>query len=120
VDCPTLARLAPRPAAWVVCRLTQQGLVAALAPWEDAPPEFDRCSSVIKEGRAMATLTADLEKRLKRLPQDLHGEFPDVPADTIERTVDAGARELLAQARFHDFVPVLVHKAVRAQLLARS
>lgn len=50
----------------------------------------------------MATLTADLEKRLKRLPQDLHGEFPDVPADTIERTVDAGARELLAQARFHD------------------
>jgi hypothetical protein len=68
----------------------------------------------------MPTLTADLEKRLKRLPQDLQGEFPDVPPDTIERTVEAGARELLAQARFHDFVPVLVHKAVRQQLLARS
>jgi hypothetical protein len=27
---------------------------------------------------------------------------------------------LIAQARFHDFVPVLVHKAVREQLLARS
>jgi hypothetical protein len=100
--------------------MTQPGLVPSIAPWEDAPPEFDRCSSVIREGRAMATLTADLERRLKRLPQDLQGEFPDVPADTIERTVDAGARELLAQARFHDFVPVLVHKAVREQLLARS
>ena len=68
----------------------------------------------------MATLTADLEKRLKRLPQDLQGEFPDVPADTIERSVDVGARELIAQARFHDFVPVLVHKAVREQLRAAS
>jgi hypothetical protein len=68
----------------------------------------------------MATLTADLEKRLKRLPQDLQGEFPDVPADTIERTVDAGARDLIARARFHDFVPLLVHKAAREQLLARS
>jgi hypothetical protein len=104
----------------VVCRLTQPGLAPSSPPWEDSAPEFNRCSSVIKEGRAMATLTADLEKRLKRLPQDLQGEFPHVPPDTIERTVDAGARELLAQARFHDFVPVLVHKAVRAQLLARS
>ena len=66
----------------------------------------------------MATLTADLEKRLKRLPQDLQSEFPDVPADTIERTVDAGARELIARARFNDFVPLLVHKAVREQLRA--
>lgn len=68
----------------------------------------------------MATLTADLEKRLKRLPQDLQGEFPDVPADMIERTVDAGARELMARARFNDFVPVLVHKLAREQLLALS
>ena len=68
----------------------------------------------------MATLTADLEKRLKRLPQDLQGEFPDVPVETIERTVDADARELVARARFNDFVPLLVHKAVREQLLART
>ena len=66
----------------------------------------------------MTTLTADLEKRLKRLPQDLQHEFPDVPVDTIERNVDAGARALMAGARFADFVPLLVHKAVREQLLS--
>jgi len=68
----------------------------------------------------MATLTADLEQRLKRLPEDLHREFPDVPADTIARSVDAGVRELVARARFNDFVPLLVHKLVREQLLASS
>jgi hypothetical protein len=85
-----------------------------------AAPPGRRSDPVIKEGRAMATLTADLEKRLKRLPEDLHEEFPEIPVDTIERTVDAGARELVARARFNDFVPVLVHKVVREQLLARS
>ena len=68
----------------------------------------------------MATLTADLEQRLKRLPEDLQSEFPDVPADTIARNVDAGVRELVARARFNDFVPLLVHKLVREQLLASS
>jgi hypothetical protein len=68
----------------------------------------------------MTTLTADLAKRLKRLPQDLQHEFPDVPADTIERNVDVGARALMAGARFTDFVPVLVHKAVREQLLSEA
>ena len=63
----------------VVCRLTQPGLVPSLGPWEDAQPEFDRCNSVIKEGRAMATLTADLERRLKRLPQDLQASFRMFP-----------------------------------------
>ena len=75
----------------------------------------------VREAKAFAQRNGGwIAARLKRLPQDLQGEFPHVSPDTIERTVDAGARELLAQARFHDFVPVLVHKAVRAQLLARS
>jgi hypothetical protein len=36
--------------------------------------------------------------------------------DAIERDVDEEARHLVQGARFDDFVPVLVHKAVRARL----
>jgi len=64
----------------------------------------------------MATLTADMTRRLKRIPSDLQVEFPDVPLDEIERTVDAGRREPTETARFTDFVPLLVHRAVRERL----
>jgi hypothetical protein len=46
----------------------------------------------------VTALTSDLEKRLERLPQDLQHEFPDVPVDTIQRSVGAGARALIATA----------------------
>jgi hypothetical protein len=38
---------------------------------------------------AVATLTVDLEKRLKRLPRDVQDEFPAIPLAAIERSVDA-------------------------------
>lgn len=68
----------------------------------------------------MATLPADVARRLERLPEDLQSEFPDVPLETIKHDVDSGARSLMAGARFSDFVPVLVHRAVREQLRVRA
>lgn len=64
----------------------------------------------------VAALTEDLKRRLERLPVDLQAEFPKIPIDTIERDVNVGVRELCAQARFTDFVPVLVHRSVREHL----
>jgi hypothetical protein len=68
----------------------------------------------------MAALTDDLVRRLERLPADLKAEFPQVPLDTIERDVEAGVHELVERARFHDFVPVLVHRTVRGRLRATA
>jgi Protein of unknown function (DUF3562) len=68
----------------------------------------------------LAALTDDLKRRLDKLPQDLQAEFPHVPLDTIERDVSAGVRELVERTRFHDFVPVLVHRSVRERLRATA
>lgn len=68
----------------------------------------------------MSVLTADTERRVQRIPADLKAEFPDVPSDVLEHDVDEGARELIENARFTDFVPVLIHRSVREQLLARN
>jgi hypothetical protein len=68
----------------------------------------------------MAALTDDLMRRLDQLPADLKAEFPHVPLDTIERDVKAGIHELVERARFHDFVPVLVHRTVRERLRATA
>jgi len=67
----------------------------------------------------MTTLTEDLTRRLRRIPAELKAEFPDVELDAIERDVDESVRELSQRARFNDFVPLLVHKAVRERLRAR-
>ena len=64
----------------------------------------------------MATLDDDLGRRLKRVPCDLKGEFPEVPLDDIERNVETATRRLNETAHFGDFLPVLVHRAVREQL----
>ncbi len=68
----------------------------------------------------MAALRDDVMRRLEQLPADLKAEFPQVPLDLIERDVKVGADELVAQARFHDFVPVLVHRSVREHLRATA
>jgi hypothetical protein len=68
----------------------------------------------------MASLTPDVARRLERLPEDLRAEFPSVQLETIRGDVDTHARELLESARFDDFVPVLVHRAVREALRSRG
>jgi len=64
----------------------------------------------------MPDLNDELGRRLKRVPCDLKAEFPDVPLDAIEHDVESETRSLAGAARFNDFVPVLVHKAVRDRL----
>ena len=64
----------------------------------------------------MAPMTDDLRKHLARVPTDLEVEFPCVPPEAIALEVDLEARELVAMARFNDFVPLLVHRAVRERL----
>jgi Protein of unknown function (DUF3562) len=68
----------------------------------------------------MAVLTADVELRLQRIPRDLGVEFPNVPREEIERDVDQSLSALIEAARFCDFVPLLVHRAVRERLLATT
>jgi hypothetical protein len=64
-------------------------------------------------------MTPDVARRLERIPEDLRAEFPGIQLETIRGDVDTQARELLESARFDDFVPVLVHRAVRESLRAR-
>lgn len=66
----------------------------------------------------MAPLTAEVARRLERLPLDLQAEFPHVPLQAIEQDVDKGIRELIERSRFNDFVPLLVHKTIRERLRA--
>jgi Protein of unknown function (DUF3562) len=68
----------------------------------------------------MAALTDDLRRRLARLPAELQAEFPNVPLEAIERDVNVGVHALVEQARFNDFVPVLVHRTVRERLRATT
>ena len=64
----------------------------------------------------MASLTADLDRRIERLSRELEAEFPNVPTEAIEQDLAEETRRMIAAARFDDFVPVLVHRAVRGRL----
>ena len=64
----------------------------------------------------MAQLPAEVTKRLEHIPQELQAEFPHVPLTAIERNLNDRVRDLSAQARFNDFIPVLAHRAVRERL----
>ena len=68
----------------------------------------------------MAPLTAEVERRLARLSAELRQEFPHVPPEAIEQDIKQEAAELAARARFNDFVPVLLHRAVRERLRTAS
>jgi hypothetical protein len=68
------------------------------------------------KGVCMAQVTADVTKRLSQLPHDLQAEFPNVPFAAIVHDVDVGTHELLASARFDNYIPLLAHRAVRERL----
>jgi hypothetical protein len=65
-------------------------------------------------------LTSRAAKQIEHLPETLHEEFPDAPVDLIEHDVEARVRDLIAEAHFDDFVPLLVHKTVRERLRRAS
>src|SRR5665647_3947274 len=45
-------------------------------------------------------------------------ELPQVPAEHVDEHLEDVASDLLAQAHFEEFVPLLVHRHVRSRLLA--
>jgi len=58
------------------------------------------------------------ESKLVRVGGDLRREFPHVPEERIAIVLHDVTVELVARARFHDFVPLLVHRAARESLVA--
>jgi arsenate reductase (thioredoxin) len=57
---------------------------------------------------------------LDRLVANLHSEFEDVfPPETVDEYVAAASREF-GEARFGDFLPLLVYRAAREQLRAHG
>ncbi|HWB21944.1 MAG TPA: DUF3562 domain-containing protein [Gaiellaceae bacterium] len=61
-------------------------------------------------------LTTSAAKQIEHLPETLHEEFPDAPVSVIEHDIEARVRDLIADAHFDDYVPLLVHKSVRERL----
>lgn len=59
-------------------------------------------------------------KKLDKLAVELRREFGEVPAARIERTLERVVNELVAQARFHDFVPLLAQREARERLRLAS
>ena len=57
-------------------------------------------------------------RKLAHLRVDLEREFPQVPAEHVDEHLEDVASDLLAQAHFEEFVPLLVHRHVRSRLLA--
>ncbi|PWU23068.1 MAG: hypothetical protein C5B48_09235 [Candidatus Rokuibacteriota bacterium] len=62
----------------------------------------------------------ETRQKLERVPALLRDEFSDTPPAEVSQTVDAVTRDLLVGARIEDFLPVLVHRYAREQLLDRS
>ena len=60
----------------------------------------------------------ETRRRLDGLRVELAHEFPHVAATRIDRLVEVAFAQLHEHARFEDFVPLLVHRRVREQLLA--
>jgi hypothetical protein len=59
--------------------------------------EFASIRGDTTEGGVMAQLTVELEQRLARIPHDLQSEFPQVPTQTIELSVEEQKGRLMEQ-----------------------
>ncbi len=68
----------------------------------------------------MLQLHEGTRRKLERLPEVLKAEFPDETPGNVELEVSTIARDMLADARIEDFVPVLVHRFAREHLLERN
>lgn len=58
--------------------------------------------------------------RLASLKADLRREFSGLPADRVDQLVEDVVAELLEQAQFDDFVPLLAGRRVRERLAAEA
>jgi hypothetical protein len=56
--------------------------------------------------------------KLVRVKGDLLREFPHLPEERIELLVGSVTADILERARFDDFVPLLIHRSAREQLVS--
>jgi hypothetical protein len=61
-----------------------------------------------------------LEKRMQQAEAEVAREFGTLDPDLVRREFTRVSEDLLRNARVTDFVPVLVHRAVRESLRVRS
>jgi uncharacterized FAD-dependent dehydrogenase len=57
-------------------------------------------------------------KEMARLATKLSGEFPALPADMIDVALELATKRIAAGAKVPNYVPVLVGRDAKAQLLA--
>ena len=73
------------------------------------------------EGAAIDDLPKDWEPSAIGTPEAVRGvfeeEFPGLGHDAAVQTVDSISRDVLSRATIEDFVPVLVHRFAREQIL---
>jgi hypothetical protein len=62
-------------------------------------------------------MRAETRRKLDHLPGLLEDEFPDLAHDAVVQTVERISTDMLARATIEDFVPVLVHRFAREQIL---
>jgi hypothetical protein len=62
----------------------------------------------------------DTRRKLDHVPALLEEEFPGLPHAAAVEAVEAISRDILARATIEDFVPVLVHRFAREQILDRG
>jgi hypothetical protein len=62
-------------------------------------------------------MRAETRRKLDHLPGLLEDEFPDLTHDAVVQTVERISTDMLARATIEDFVPVLVHRFAREQIL---
>jgi len=62
-------------------------------------------------------MTQETEQKLERVALLLKDEFPDTRPGDVTQKVGVVTRNLVAQAKIEDFLPVLVHRYAREQLL---
>ena len=73
-------------------------------------------------GRTASALLAVMQpttptlRKLQNLRRELRSDFPDLEPERVDEEVGLVAAELLAQARFDDFVPLLTNRHVRLRL----
>ena len=62
-------------------------------------------------------MRAETRRKLDHLPGLLEDEFPGLAHDAVVETVERISTDMLARATIEDFVPVLVHRFAREQIL---
>jgi hypothetical protein len=62
----------------------------------------------------------DIRRKLDHVPDLLQEEFPELPHAAAVETVETISSDILARATIEDFVPVLVHRFAREQILDRG